>query len=80
MRLSRRSPAQPVSERSGVGIRVERDDPITPMESERVTHEKARGRLAHAALAGYEGNPATAQNGRLDLRDELSPTELGRAW
>ena len=74
--VSRRSRCPSVP---GVGVRVERDDPVSAMESEGVAHEQAGRRLADAALARDERDLAAARDRRLDLRDQLAPAQLGGA-
>src|SRR5262249_27228538 len=52
--------ANPVRERSGIGVAVDRDHAIASMDGERVPDEEARARLADASLTRDERDLATA--------------------
>src|SRR6059058_1030783 len=64
---------------SRVGVPVDGDDTIAAVRRERVTDENACARFANASLSRDECDLATANDRRLDPRDQLALPDLLRS-
>src|SRR5712691_10749428 len=64
---------------SRVGVPVDGDDTIAAVRRERVTDEKACARFANASLSRDDRDLATANDLRLDPRDQFTLPDLLRS-